>query len=229
MTLPNVSHVIFDMDGLLLDTEGLYTEVTQRIVGRYGKTYDWSIKAHMIGRPALESARFLVETLALPIAAEQYLEQRENLLRQLFPAARSMPGAERLVRHLHASGVLQAVATSSSRGFFELKTTRHRDWFSLFDAVVTGDDPEVERGKPAPDIFLTAARRMGAEPADCLVFEDAPAGMRAARAAGMAVVAIPDANMDRAVYAEAQQVLDSLTLFEPLAWGLPGYDHDSTD
>ena len=224
MKLSAVTHVIFDMDGVLLDTEGLYTQVTQQIVSRYGKTYDWSVKAHMIGRPALESARFLVETLALPIAPERYLVEREMLLRELFQHARPMPGAERLVRHFHASGVRQAVATSSSREFFDLKTRRHSDWFDLFDEVVTGDDPEVGQGKPAPDIFLTAARRIGAAPADCLVFEDAPSGMQAANAAGMAVLVVPDPNMDRELYGGAHQILDSLTLFDPAAWGLPSYD-----
>lgn len=223
MTLPAVSYVIYDMDGLLLDTEGLYTEVTQQIVGRYGKRYDWSIKAHMIGRPALESARYLVAALDLPLTPEQYLDERERLLRERFPSARAMPGAERLVRHLHGQGILQAVATSSSRDFFELKTRRHGAWFKLFEQVVTGDDPEVRQGKPAPDIFLTAARRLGAEPTRCLVLEDAPSGMRAALAAGMAVAVIPDPAMEDAMYASAHQILTSLAEFEPADWGLPSF------
>ena len=65
--------VVFDMDGVLLDTEIFYTRVTQQIVGRYGKTFDWTIKSHMVGRPAIESARYLVETLSLPILPEEYL------------------------------------------------------------------------------------------------------------------------------------------------------------
>ena len=79
------SAAIFDMDGLLLDTENIYTEITQKIVGQYGKTYDWSIKGNMIGRPQLDSARYLVEALSLPITAEQYLDQRNGLLREAFP------------------------------------------------------------------------------------------------------------------------------------------------
>ncbi|MDX1605871.1 MAG: HAD-IA family hydrolase [Candidatus Competibacterales bacterium] len=216
-----ISHVIYDMDGLLLDTEPFYTEVTQTIAGRYGRVFDWSVKQHMIGRPALESARYLVQTLDLPLAPEQYLEERERLLRERFPAAEPLPGALELTRHLHAHGVPQAVATSSSTEFFELKTQRHGEWFGLFDQIVTGDDPAVQRGKPAPDIFLAAARRLNAEPAQCLVFEDAPSGLRAARAAGMAVVVVPDFNMDRTVYAEADEILDSLIGFRPEHWGLP--------
>lgn len=213
--------VLYDMDGLLLDTEGFYTEVTQRIVGRFGRTFDWSLKSRMIGRPAIESARLLVETLDVPLAPEEYLEERETLLEQLFPDSRALPGAERLTRHLHAHGVGQAVATSSSRRLFELKTSRHRDWFAVFDAVVLGDDPRVARGKPAPDIFLAAAAALGAEAGECLVFEDAPAGVEAARAAGMAVVAVPDPAMDRARYAACDRVLDSLLEFQPEDWGLP--------
>ena len=97
-----------------------------------------------------------------------------------------MPGAEALTRDLVSAGLRLAVATSSSRRFFDLKTTRHRAWFdAVFSAVLVGDDPRVAAGKPAPDIFLCAAAALGAEPRDCAVVEDAPVGVRAARAAGM--------------------------------------------
>jgi len=221
---PVIGHAIYDMDGLLLDTEGFYTEVTQEIVGRYGKVFDWSVKSQMIGRPAIESARHLVATLEIPLAPEQYLEEREKLLETRFPEARPLPGAEQLTRHLHAHGVPQAVATSSSRRFFDLKTTRHRDWFGIFHCVVLGDDPQVKRGKPAPDIFLAAAERLGANPSSCLVFEDAPSGTRAALAAGMSVVVVPDPNMDRNRYEGAHQIVDSLEHFDPEVWGLPPFD-----
>jgi len=112
---------------------------------------------------------------------------------------------------LRARGVPQAVATSSSRFFFDLKTRRHAAWFSeVFDVVVTGDDARLQHSKPAPDIFLLAARDLGAEPASCVVFEDAPVGVEAARAAGMQVIAVPDPAMDRARYADADLVVASL-------------------
>jgi len=220
---PHIRHVVYDMDGLLLDTEIFYTQVTQEIVGRYGKVFDWTVKSQMIGRPAIESARHLVAVLELPLRPEQYLAEREALLEQRFAEALAKPGAERLVRHLHQHGIPQAVATSSSRAFFELKTTRHRGWFDLFQCVVTGDDPAVAKGKPAPDIFLAAAARLGGVASGCLVFEDAPSGNQAALAAGMAVVVVPDPNMDRSRYEGADEILDSLEDFEPAAWGLPGF------
>jgi pseudouridine-5'-monophosphatase len=200
--------VIYDLDGVLLDTEPFYTQVTQEIVGRYGKTFDWSVKSRMIGRPSLESARYLVSALALPITPEDYLRERSSRLETLFRESPAVHGAERFTRAVAERGIPQAVATSSERRLFELKVLRHRQWFAVFAAVVTGDDPRVAAGKPAPDIFLRAAEDLGVSPAKCLVFEDAPAGVEAARSAGMRVVALPDPAMDRARYADADLVAD---------------------
>jgi pseudouridine-5'-monophosphatase len=206
--------VIFDMDGVLLDTEGIYTTATRTIVGRFGKTFDWSIKAEMIGRPAIDSARHLVAALGLPITPEQYLAEREALFETLMPEAAAVPGAIELTAALRARGIPVAVATSSSRRMFALKTRRHGPWFRSFPVVVVGDDPRVLRGKPAPDIFLAAAD-LGAVPDRCVVVEDAPAGVEAARAAGMTVVAVPDPAMDAARLSMADLVISTLSRLEP--------------
>jgi pseudouridine-5'-monophosphatase len=204
-----VDCILYDMDGVLLDTEPFYTQVTQEIVGRYGKVFDWSIKSNMIGLPSIESARYLVDRLELPIAPEEYLREREAALERLFPTALPMPGAVQFTHAIAGRGVPQAVATSSEARLYELKTSRHKQWFSLFRAVVRGDDPRVGRGKPAPDIFLVAAAELAVEPSRCVVVEDSPAGVAAATAAGMQVVAIPDPAMDRSRYAQADLVVGS--------------------
>jgi pseudouridine-5'-monophosphatase len=218
-----VKCVLFDLDGLLLDTEIIYTEVTQQIVGRYGKVFDWSIKANMLGRPSADSARYLVSALDLPITAQDYMTERDGLLRVKFPDCVPLAGAERLIRHLHGAGIPISVATSSTRDLFDLKVTRHHDWFNLFNKVVAGDDPEIRNGKPAPDIFLVAASRLGIDPEHALVFEDAPSGLQAGVDAGMQVVAIPDPHMDQSRYQQATQVLTTLEQFNPADFGLPAY------
>jgi pseudouridine-5'-monophosphatase len=203
------------MDGVLLDTERLYTEATRAVVARHGKTYDWGLKAQLMGRPALEAAQRLVTALGLPLTPEEYLRESWTLLETLLPTADAMPGAVELTDALERCGVLQAVASSSPRHLFDLKTRRHRDWFARFSVIVLGDDPRVVRGKPAPDIFLVAAAELGAAPAACVVIEDSPAGIAAARAAGMQVVAVPDPALDPAGFSDADLIIPSLAGLTP--------------
>ena len=161
------------------------------------------------------------EALDLPITAAEFLEIREPLMSERFPRALGMPGAEALVRHLNAHNIPIAVGTSSSRNSFGHKTTLHREWFGLFGTIVTADDPEVGAAKPAPDIFLTAARRLGIAPQDCLVFEDSPFGVTAAKAARMTAIAVPDEAMADSKYHHADQIIRKLADFDLAAYGLP--------
>ncbi|EIJ43053.1 haloacid dehalogenase superfamily protein, subfamily IA, variant 3 with third motif having DD or ED [Beggiatoa alba B18LD] len=218
-----ITHVIYDMDGVLLDTEPFYTTVTQHIAQQYGKNFTWALKSQMMGRKQLDAAQILVSSLALPITAEEYLQQREPLLDALFLTAQPLRGAKALTQHLHQQGIPQAVATSTPKSKFALKTQAHQTWFNVFQAIITGDNPVVKKGKPAPDIFLAAAHALNADPAHCLVFEDALVGVEAAKAAGMSVVAIPPAELDKAQFAKADAVLNAMDEFTPESWGLPAF------
>lgn len=206
MTLRSpVRAVLFDLDGVLLDTEPLYSEATQAIVSGYGKTFEWSLKQEMLGRSDVEGAALLVSRLELPISAAEYLARYEPLLERLFAAAPPMPGAESLVLKLAERLIPLAVATSSRLRLFRMKSAPHA-WFSHFRAVVCGDDPEVKAFKPAPDIFLTAAARLGVPASECVVVEDSPAGVLAAQRAGMQVIALPHPALDAATMPNADLV-----------------------
>ena len=211
------------MDGLLLDTEGIYTEVTQQIVGEYGKVFDWSVKEKIIGRRSIQAAEIIVESLDLPISPQDYLDSRKDVLLEKFKDTEALPGAKEITTHFFKLGIPQAIATSSSSAMFEAKFEKHKKWFSQFTQIVRGDDPELKEGKPAPDIFLLAAKRLGVDPAECLVFEDAPSGTEAALAAGMSVVVVPDPNMDHCHFKNASQIISSLKDFDPEYWGLPKF------
>lgn len=218
--MPRITHVIFDLDGTLLDTEPSYLLAGTEIAERYGRVLTPAIREQMMGRPSIVSARIFVEALDVPITPEEFIALREARLEALFRACQPMPGALALSRHLHAHGIPQAIATSSTRRTLAHKVVAHGEWIATFGAVVTSDD--VEHGKPAPDIFLRAAEHIGATPASTLVFEDAPLGVEAALAAGMHVIAIPEeAYRDRV--GAAHLVLDSLDDFDPEAWGLPPF------
>ena len=219
----SITHVIYDMDGLLLDTESLHERVNSEVALRYGKTFDKKVKMAIAGRPTLDSAKILVDLLQLPLAVEEYLIERNKLLYPLYPTAKTLPGTIELIQHLAKHNISQAIASSSSRHHFEMKTANHQQWLKIFETITLGNDPEIERGKPAPDIFLLAAKRLKANPEQCLVFEDSVAGIKAAIAAGMSVVAVPDPVFDRQLFQEANLILNSMTEFEPQDWGLPGY------
>lgn len=183
--------VLFDMDGVLLDTEPLYTQATQAVTSRFGKNYEFSLKRRIMGGSAVAGARLVVSELGLPISPEEYLVERRQHLDRLFRTTAPIEGAEALVTQLAARGIPMAVATSSEKSLFELKT-RQFPWFSLFSKVICGDDPRIIAPKPAPFIFQLAARELGVSSSECLVFEDSPQGVKAAHLAGSLVVARRD-------------------------------------
>lgn len=208
MRLPRpITSVIFDLDGVLLDTEPLYTEALAEIAARYGKVYDWSIKSQCIGRGTLDAGQIVVDALALPLSAMDLVRLRDERLVPRLADVAPVEGAVAFTRALAQRGIPMAIATSSPLAIFEIKAAPHGAWLRSFSAIVCGDDPRVGRGKPAPDIFLAAASSLGVRPDDCVVFEDSPFGLEGALRAGMQVVAMPDPAMDPARYIGASFVV----------------------
>ncbi|XP_018564313.1 pseudouridine-5'-phosphatase isoform X1 [Anoplophora glabripennis] len=220
----NVTHVIFDLDGVLLDTEIIYKNVIANIAKRFGKIYTPEIQGKVIGTVERESCRIAVTEMKLPMSIDSFQTEFRTTAHKQFHNVPSMPGAARVVKHLHKNNIPIAVATSSSQDSFTLKTAKHKDFFSLFSHVVCGgSDPEVKGGKPKPDIFLVCASRFldKPHPEKCLVFEDAPNGVKAALAAGMQVVMIPDENVPVELRKDAHVVVNSLETAPLDLFGLP--------
>uniref|UniRef100_A0A1I8J2V8 pseudouridine 5'-phosphatase n=2 Tax=Macrostomum lignano TaxID=282301 RepID=A0A1I8J2V8_9PLAT len=225
----SITHAIFDMDGLLIDTESIYTDCYNKFCAQFGKQFTWEIKQKQMGRPPNESAKIIIDHLDLPITVEQHHEMINTMLLKEFPYSKIMPGVNRLLEHLWQHRVPMCIATGSDQTGFDVKVGGRPELLSKFHHwVLAGSDPAVGRGKPAPDCFLVAADRFDPTPIDparVLVFEDAPNGVEAALAAGMKVVWCPDPRADTSVHAgnPSVTVLRSLEDFQPETFGLPPF------
>ncbi|XP_067014151.2 pseudouridine-5'-phosphatase [Anabrus simplex] len=179
-----------------------------------------------MGTTEKDTARIIVEHVGLPVTVDAFLVDQSERLKTLLPTVKLMPGAERLIKHLHQNKIPIAIATSSSQPAYDLKASNYKALFALFHHIVAGGtDPEVKHGKPAPDIFLVCASRFpGKPPPDkVLVLEDAPNGVQAAVAAGMQVVMVPDPKLPADRKKGATIIINSLMDFKPEMFGLPRF------
>ncbi|XP_050354547.1 pseudouridine-5'-phosphatase-like [Nymphalis io] len=227
MQYKKVTHVLFDLDGLLIDSEKLYSEAFEMVCAKYGKTFTWEIKSSLLGFQGYECADKIIETLNLPLTSDEFMDECQEVYEKIFVNVQLMPGAQKLVEHLYTKGVPIALATSSSADSMDMKMQNHQSFLKYFHHLTMGSsDPEVTKGKPDPIIFLVCASRFPdkPKPENCLVFEDAVNGVKAACAANMQVVAVPDPRIDREQLKDATLVLNSLEEFQPELFGLPSYD-----
>ena len=180
--------VIFDLDGVLVDTEPLWTRSADLLLERYGHRFDPSLKQKMMGRPALESATILRDRYELDRAPNALVDERLTILTQLLEAGISpMPGASQLVRALSLASIPLGVASGSPQRIVEHVLTQ-TGLLEYMQAVMGSD--QVRHGKPNPEIFLTVADQLHCRPECCLVFEDSEAGILAALAAKMVCIAV---------------------------------------
>ena len=200
--------MIFDMDGLMVDSEPLAIEAWETIVRRFGHQIDDVMFEQMLGVRQIECAALLLERFHLPIPAEALARERNETFLALLPGRlRAMPGLSVLIAELRARGLKRALATSGERRYVATVMSE-LNLDGTFDAVVVAED--VTRGKPAPDVYLLAAERLGLLPAQCLVLEDAPNGVAAAKAAGTICVAVPNEYTRALDLSAADAVMPSL-------------------
>ena len=185
-----IQAVVFDLDGVLLQSEEVWDAVRERYVRERGGRYDEDVQRAMMGMSSPEWSRFLHEDAHVPDTPDEI--NSEVVRRMLEAYERELPllaGAVAAVQRAAAAFPL-GLASSSNREVFE-EVLELAGIDECFRATVSSE--EVERGKPAPDVYLEAARRLGVVPGDCTAVEDSHAGIRSARSAGMRVVAIPNA------------------------------------
>ena len=187
----SIAAVILDMDGLMLDTESIYKRAWQSASAECGYSLDDDFYLTLVGQPnpACEAALLNRFGDHFPIADFRTRWSRLWQAHVETAGIPTKPGLSELLSFLRERQVPVAVATSSDRDYasLSLRAAQLETWF---DNVITGD--EVVNGKPAPDIYIEAARRIGVEPANCLAIEDSDAGVLAASAAGMITVMVPD-------------------------------------
>ena len=188
---PSFSAAIFDFDGTLVETWHLWRRVDEIFFATRGLPFDESASVTLATLGFAAGARWCVERYRLREEVAGIVGEWNRLGAALYEnEVRLRPGAEEYVRALRARGVRCALATTNDRRV--LGAMRHVDVGALFEAVVCG--PEVALGKDHPDIYLEAARRLGAAPSDCVVFEDILPGVLSAARAGMSTVAVASAD-----------------------------------
>lgn len=190
--------VIFDLDGLMIDSEQISLRVWRHFLAEYGTSLSESQYKTMIGMDAQASAAYVKGQSDLPLDANEIMRVHgARLMEFIGYEAITMPGLLDLIRELRERDMLLAVASNSPKNYVT-RALGAIEGADLFNVVVTAD--QVQRGKPAPDIYLAAAAGLSCEPPHCLALEDSPLGLQAALSAGMRAVAVPNPDLEGATF-----------------------------
>ena len=185
----SIRAVVFDLDGLMFNTEMIYDQVGEELLRRRGKLMTPDLKLAMIGRRAQESLGFMIEMHSLKDTVDELLEESHNLF---FETAADrlapMPGLHELLEFIDGHKLPKGVATSSSHAYVQ-RVVGPFGLLPRFDVILASED--VTQGKPHPEIYLKAAQRLGIVPSEMMVLEDSQNGINAAAGAGAVAVAVP--------------------------------------
>jgi HAD superfamily hydrolase (TIGR01509 family) len=201
--------VVFDLDGLMIDTEPIFEESARRLLARRQCTLLPDVLKAMMGTPARDALKLFAEAHGLRETVEELRIESSRLFAEVLGEnpVPLMPGVLELLERLERKGIPKAIATSSSRRYVERILPPH-NLLHRFAFVLTCDD--VTRGKPAPEIYKKAAAKFGHPAGEMLVLEDSPNGLRAAKAAGARCVVVPHPLVPLDELAEADAVMPSL-------------------
>jgi HAD superfamily hydrolase (TIGR01509 family) len=203
--------VIFDLDGVLADSEPSWDDIDAKLLSEYGVAYRGEHHREVLGVSYKGSVEFFKKTFNITAPTEELMRRRCEIATEFFANKIGLfPHVKEVLQRLRDTGLRLAVATSSVSASARPFLDRHQ-LTGFFEVIITGD--EIERGKPAPDIYLRAAEKLGVMPSECLVIEDSLSGIAAGKAAKMRVAAIPDRRfVDARDYEdEADYVFSSLS------------------
>jgi HAD superfamily hydrolase (TIGR01509 family) len=207
-TTPTFKAVIFDMDGLMFDTETLFFIAEDEVAKKYGKTFTLDVQVKMMGQKGVHAIETMCAELGITEDPEKVMRERdEKYIELLRTRSEPMHGLVELLNFLDARGIHKAIATSSHREWVDILLAR-ANITDRFPIIVTGQDVKV--GKPDPEIYLKAIELLHVPAHECLVLEDAINGIRAGKAAGCTVVAVPDKHTAHQDFSEADHVVTSL-------------------
>jgi pseudouridine 5'-phosphatase len=205
---PPLEAVVFDLDGLLVNTEDLYEQAGETVLRRRGKTYDATLREQMMGRPVADAIQLMIECHSLPDPLEDLMCECRDVLEALMAASLApMPGVEQLLDELQAANLPIAVATSATREYAHHVLTK-LNLHERFRFILTAED--IRRGKPDPEVYLLAAQRLELPPPQMMVLEDSANGCRAAVAAGAFTVAVPNRHTEAHNFTGARFIADTL-------------------
>lgn len=206
---PRLGAVIFDLDGLIVNSEDVYEQADIEVLRRRGKEYTAELRARMMGRPTAESLRAMIEWHALSDTVEFLDAERSQLRDKLMETSlEPMPGLHELLAALERAGVPKAIGTSGHRSY-AADVLHKLDIPKRFSFVLTSED--VVYGKPAPDVYQLAAAKLGFRPSETMVLEDSPNGCRAGVAAGAFTVAVPNRHTRGYEFAGVRFVAETLS------------------
>ncbi|MDE2639628.1 MAG: HAD family phosphatase [Chloroflexota bacterium] len=212
---PPARAVIFDMDGVLVDGEPLHFAAARDVLAGFGAELTWETYTHWIGETFDTIWPDIQRRFALPVDRGEYERAFGPRVQEQYERhAVAMPGAHDLLGRLRDAGVPLGLATSTERPRVDIALAR-LDLARFLTVTVSGD--EVSRGKPDPEIYLTAAARLDVPPARCLVLEDSPAGVASARAAGMRAIGVRINGGSGRPLDGADRIIESLADFD-LGW-----------
>jgi len=225
LPLPTLEAVLFDMDGLIVDTEPIHFQAFKQYMKQHGVDMPESMMTDFIGLPEADNLLDLKAKFRLDASLEQMVAERRVIYLDLIrtQALRVFPGFWEFSAAARERGLKQAVVSSAPQEQVEIVLSRLFEGrpdgppTSYFDGIVTGDD--IHHNKPAPDIYLEGAKRVGIAPDRCLALEDSPPGAQSAVLAGMTAIAIPNEYTERLDFPAVAAVLPSLDAArEYLGW-----------